>query len=273
MTSHTHTHSFASFPFDDPVSTAAFCTDAVARRRLYAQKVTHDRNGDWQFLDGSDEPLGEPVLVCMGCVFEHDPTLAEIAKLPRGWSAWRDEHGGPWERWEREQDENDDEEDESAHACDVEEMERKALADIAEHGLHILHVREREDSPPFTYSIGVKKSLGMPELIMVGLRPEVAHAAINECYRQMKAGEPIGPGARVKDLLGGGFECVLVEVPPEAMREYMRWNLWLYDGADFRAWQIVYPTTSGVFPWEPHVPEGFLWWQPLLGSAPQDRTA
>lgn len=265
-----HSHSFAHFPFDDPVDTAAFCTDAVARRRLYAQKVTHDTDGDWQFIDGGDDPLGEPVLVCLGCVFEHDPTLAGIADLPRGWSAWRDEHGGPWERWEREEEE-DEGDGEDAHACDTDAMERQALADIDAYGLHVLHVGEGEDAPPFTYSMGIEKSLGMPELIMVGLRPEVAHAAINECYRQMKAGKAIGPGSRVRDLLGGDFECVIVEVPPEAIRKYLRWNLWLYAGADFRAWQIVYPTTSGVFSWDPDVPESFLWWQPLLGAAPERR--
>ena len=261
-----HTHSFTHWPFDDPVDTAAFCTEGVAQRRLPALQVTHDIDGDWQFLDASSDDPGQPVIACLGCVLEHDPTLAQIADLPPGWSAWRDEAGGEWERWEREyEEENGDAA--AAHACDDDAAERKALADIEEYGLHIIHVREEDEMAPFSYSIGIGKSLGMPELIVIGLRPEVAHAAINECYRQMKAGIAIAPGVRVEDLLGGGFECVIGEVARERMRDYMGWAFWLYDGPGFRAWQIVYPSTAGVFPWEPEAPAGFKAWQPLL--APQ----
>lgn len=263
----THAHSFAHWPFDDPVDTLTYCTEAVAQRRLPALAVTHDRDGDWQFLDGTSDEPGRPVLVCLGCVFEQDPSLAAIADLPHGWRAWRDEAGGAWERWEKEYDDEDEGQDEhDAHACNGEAAERKALADIEEFGLHIIHVREEGKLPPFSYSIGIGKSLGMPELIVIGLRHEVAHAAINECYRQMQAGAAIAPGARLKDLLGGGFECVTSEVPPERFRDYMGWARWLYGGDDFRAWQIVYPNTAGVFPWEPDAHEGFRTWQPLLAG-------
>ena len=106
---------------------------------------------------------------------------------------------------------------------------------------------------------------------MVGLRHEVAQAAINACYAQMKAGEPIGPGARVKGLLAGDFECVILPVSPSHYREYMGWAWWLYDGPDFRAWQIVFPSTEGVFPWEPAASDWFRNWQPLLGEGPPEQ--
>lgn len=267
----THIHTFAHWPFDDLVDTVTFCTEGVAQRRLPALMVTHDVDGDWQFLDGTSDEPGQPMLVCLGCVFEHDASLAQVADLPRGWSAWRDEAGGEWERWENEYEE-DDEQVPGGHACDDEASEWKALADIEEHGLHIIHVREEGELPPFSYSIGIGKSLGMPELIVIGLHAEVAHAAINECYRQMKNGAVLAPGTRVRDLLGGGFECVIGEVPPARLRDYMGWARWLYDGDDFRAWQIVYPSTAGVFPWEAEAPQGFRTWQPLL-AAPRGQPA
>jgi len=262
-----HTHAFSHWPFGDPIATLSYCTAGVADRSLPVRMVAHDVDGDWQFLDGTNDEPGEPVLLCLGCVFEADSSLADISDLPRGWRAWRDEPGDAWERWEAARDE--DESGEEDDCCiDKEAAERKALADIAEYGLHVLSVREGPDSPPFTYSIGIQQSLGMPELIMVGLKSNVAHAAINECYRQMKEDGGIAPGARVKDLLGGDFECLVIEVAPEHHKPYLGWALWLNKGLDFRAWQIVYPSTANVYPWEPEASDGFRKVQPLLGARP-----
>lgn len=95
-----HTHDFSHWPFADPVNTTTFCTKLVARRDFPVLLVSHDWDGDWQFLDATSDDPGEPVILCLGCVFENDQTLAEIADLPVGWSAWRDYVGGPWEREE-----------------------------------------------------------------------------------------------------------------------------------------------------------------------------
>jgi hypothetical protein len=248
----THTHAFAIWPFPDAVNTATFCTERVAHQRFAVLQVSHEEDGDWQFLDATTEDPGKPVMLCLGCVFERDASLAQIADLPRGWSAFRPHVGAEWERW-REHAEPDD-------------GEQKALDDIVAHGLHIIHVMEEDGLPPFSYSIGIGQSLGMPELIVIGLKHEVAQAAINECYRQMKTGTRLEAGVRVADLLGGGFECVIGEVAPARFREYMGWAIWLYKGEHFHAHQIIYPTTSGAFPWEAEASEWFKNWQPLLDA-------
>ena len=41
---------------------------------------------------------GGPVLVCMHHPIDADPTLKELADLPIGWCAERDEPGKPWVR-------------------------------------------------------------------------------------------------------------------------------------------------------------------------------
>nr|WP_233410612.1 DUF4262 domain-containing protein [Rugamonas sp. CCM 8940] len=196
-------------------------------------------------------------MLCLGCVYERDATLAQIGDLPRGWSAYRICIGADWERWEKSPEADDCEQE-------VNDGEQKALAHIEEYGLHIISVNEEDDLPPFSYSIGIEQSLAMPDLIVVGLRHEVAQAVINECYRQMKSGKLIAPGSRVADLLGGEFECVIGEVSPANIKEYMGWALWLYKGANCRAHQIIFPSTAGVFPWEPEASEWFRNWQPLL---------
>ena len=246
----THTHSFSHWPFADSVDSVAFCTGEVACGRLPVLQVTHDIKGDWQFLDASSDQPGGCKLLCLGCVVERDPSLAQLGDLPPGWSAWRASIGASWERGQAGSDE---------YAA-----ERRALDNIDTYGLHILNVAADGELPPFSYSIGVQQSLGLPELIVVGLRHEVAQSAINACYLQMKAGALIVPGARVAGLLGGGFECEIREVAPAHFREYMGWAWWLYDGPGFCALQIVFPNIAGVFPWEPQADDWFRNWQPLL---------
>jgi hypothetical protein len=254
-----HTHDFPAWPFGDAIDTTAYCTTHVAQRRLPALQVAHDVDGDWQFLDASTDDPGEAVLLCMGCVIEHDTTLAQLSDLPCGWSAFRNEVGASWERWRNKP--------EPEHVCNTAAGEEKAMADIEKFGLHIISVMEEGGLPPFSYSIGIGQSLGLPELIVVGLKNSVAHYAINACYDQMKAGTVMAPGVFITGLLGGGFSCAIGAVDPSHFKEYMGWALWLYEGANFRALQIIFPSTANVFPWEPAASVSFRDRQPLLAAA------
>lgn len=256
-----HLHTFSRFPFADPVNSLAYCTTLVVHAHLPVLQVAHDDDGAWQFLDATTDDIGEPVLMCLGCVFERDATLSEIADLPRGWGAYREYVGAAWERWQKAPAE--DEADEQADGKDAESGDAKALADIEEYGLHIISVTGDGDAPPFCYSIGIGKSLGMPELIVIGIKPALATSMINACYRQMATGVPFTPGARVADLIEG-FDCEIGDVAPAHYRRYMGWALWLYEGSSFRALQIIYPDMEGVFPWEPQAHQDFRDWQPLL---------
>ena len=270
-----HAHDFPNWPFPIAMNTVTYSTAKIVHERFPVLQVSHDHDGDWQFLDATTDEPGECLLLCFGCVYERDATLAEISDLPLGWSAFREKVGAEWERWENPPDEDaaaaaDADADDDHKCANREDAEAKALADIAEYGLHVISVMEDGDLPPFTYSLGIEQSLGMPELIVIGLKSNVAHSAINECYLQMKADPSIGQGSCIAGLLGGDFECLIGEVSPERAKEYMFWTTWLYKGSEYRARQIIYPSTSGVFPWEPEATEWFRSWQPLLARVAAD---
>jgi hypothetical protein len=256
-----HIHKFSDWPFPCPENNVAFCTAKVAREQIPVLQVSHDAEGDWQCLDATTEDPGECVLMCLGCVVERDPTLLQISDLPPGWSAYRAQVGAAWERWQKPVEEDDEAVDDACDSSDA-----KALADIAAYGLHIIQVAEEDELPPFSYSIGIETTLGLPELIVIGLQPAVAGAAINECYRQMKSGAAIKPGELVSGLLGGDFKCLIGEVSPSYFTQYMGWARWLHKGNEFRAYQIIFPDTAGVFPWEPVASEWFRNRQPLLAA-------
>jgi hypothetical protein len=105
-----HTHHFDTWPFPDNLQTLSYCTAKVACENFPVLQVAHDHDGDWQFLDATTDEPGECVLLCLGCVYERDSTLSEIADLPRGWGAFRSAVGATWERWQKplETDEGDE---------------------------------------------------------------------------------------------------------------------------------------------------------------------
>jgi hypothetical protein len=72
--------------------------DHVHSEGMPILRVCHDSDGDWQFLCGGDHSKSRPVIVCLGCAFERDPDLEQIADLPPGWAAEREELPGSWVR-------------------------------------------------------------------------------------------------------------------------------------------------------------------------------
>jgi hypothetical protein len=145
----------------------------------------------------------------------------------------------------------------------MEAGEQKALADIEQYGCHVLHVVAENDLPPFSYSVGIQRSSGAPEVIVIGLKQPLSHFIVNEYNRRVRAGERFMAGQRVSGFIEG-FDCEFRAVHASRHGDYMGWDMWLYGGGPFDALQLVYPTTSGVWPWDPEPDQWLQAWQPLL---------
>ena len=96
-----HQHSFdpSMWPFEEPANTAAFTTTRVLYDNFPVLVVSHDEDGEWQFLCGTTTASSDGLVVCLGCAYERDLTLSQVADLPQGWQAQRRHVGGPWERY------------------------------------------------------------------------------------------------------------------------------------------------------------------------------
>jgi hypothetical protein len=129
---------------------------------------------------------------------------------------------------------------------------------------------EDGDLPPFAYSVGIQKTSQVAELIIIGLKRPLAHFVINEYNRRVRGGERFEAGQAASGFLQG-FDGQLRPVHPSHYREYLGWDLWLYNGPEFRVLQFVYPTVEGVWPWEPSASEWLRARQPLLDTpAPEN---
>lgn len=60
--------------------------------------VSHDDDGSWQFLDSDEASMDDAAVVALEEMLRHDPTIAELADLPRGCTATRDGPDEPWSR-------------------------------------------------------------------------------------------------------------------------------------------------------------------------------
>jgi hypothetical protein len=88
-----------NWPFDQPRN----CRTLTMRQILDGSEpillVSHDaEDHEWQFIGTSDASVPDGRLVCLEEIVRLDPTILDVADLPPGWQAVRDEVGGRWTR-------------------------------------------------------------------------------------------------------------------------------------------------------------------------------
>jgi hypothetical protein len=138
--------------------------------------------------------------------------------------------------------------------------------DIAEIGWTVMGI---EAKPPFCYTIGLQRNYQHPELIVFGLKYEIAHTFLNQIGFSIQAGESYIPGLKY-DTLAQGFDTQFIEVLPHHFREYLGtlvgYYQYLDDATSLKALQLVWPDPQNRFPWEEGHDKKFLDFQPLLNS-------
>jgi hypothetical protein len=100
MAAHFHRFVENEWPFKDAVNTAAFTTTRVVNENYPVLLVTHEADGDWQILCGTTKSKKDRLIICLGCAFENDRSIGEVADLPLGWKAWRTSRDSSWQRAE-----------------------------------------------------------------------------------------------------------------------------------------------------------------------------
>jgi Domain of unknown function (DUF4262) len=239
-----HAHS-GPWPFRETQNTAVFICGEVASGAPILRAV-HDAEGDWQFLCGGlhSEGAGDkPLLVCFACTVARDAALLELSDLQRNRAAERPEPGAAWNR--------------------VDLHEEFIRSAVQEHGWSVQLIPEGGDGEPaFAYSVGLHKTVGAGELIVLGLGLDSMGAMINRLGDKLRAGERPRPGEDIDEILEG-FPVRLRRVATrQDERAHVGYALWFNGGADFPLWQVLWPDREGRFPGEPGCTVER--WQPLL---------
>ena len=148
----------------------------------------------------------------------------------------------------------------------MDESDKRLLENIAKFGCQVMHISEEDDLPPFAYSVGIQKSSSAPEVVVIGLKQPLAHSVVNEYNKRIRNGEKFEIGKNYSNFIEG-FEVLVSKVDKSHYREYFGFNRWLYEGDNFDIVQLVYPNTSGIWPWQKESDDWFRSWQPVLASA------
>src|SRR4051812_47546917 len=92
---HGHAFDHSTWPFSDPMNAVAITTKRVFHESYPILLISHDSDGDWQVLCGTTTESEQAIVICLGCAYERDKTIGQVADLPRGWSAWRADVNSP----------------------------------------------------------------------------------------------------------------------------------------------------------------------------------
>jgi hypothetical protein len=148
--------------------------------------------------------------------------------------------------------------------------EQKVLADISEYGWHCMNVVEDDGQPPWSFTIGLYETWAHPELIITGRSRATAHEMLSCLVAEIEDGRPpdlTDPSAYT--LVG--IPCRFLEVHARHYTDYVGFARWFYRGKHFPLYQIVWPSTDGLYPFDKAAPRSFKDWQPVLGREPKSQ--
>ena len=143
--------------------------------------------------------------------------------------------------------------------------EKKVIADVERFGWHCVNVFAEGNAPPWSFSVGFYDSWRKPELIIVGLKREVAHGILHIAATAVSSGGELDY-SRPTDQLTEGYSCCFVEVPKHRYYEHVGIARWFYGGNGFPLYQVVWPSKEGL-PWHAEAARSFREWQTVLGDA------
>jgi hypothetical protein len=130
------------------------------------------------------------------------------------------------------------------------EGERKAIEDVRKYGVHILDVFDDEGAKPdFSYTVGLWHTHGHPEILISGLKESLRQRLLNNLNHMIGNGRQFRDGQSYTDVIDN-YRCYFQEFPKQLYREYLGWDRWFYDGDDFEAVQMLWPSVDHIFPWD-----------------------
>jgi hypothetical protein len=240
------TEAAGAFRFEEAPNTDIFtCRHVIAGSPILY--VSHDREGDWQFLCGQESHSSEDgLVVSLGGMAERDPTVNALAKMSTGHYAERATQEAQW--------------------TVTDEAESFILDCVKDPGwaVQLIDAGDTTDEPAFAYTVGLFHNYKHSELIVFGLRPELMHSMLNIVAERIKAGRTFAPGDRLAEVIEG-FEVTLRAVLlPKSFKEHVGYARWFYKGNAFPLFQVVWPDLHARFPGEPGTTGTFNRQQPML---------
>lgn len=143
------------------------------------------------------------------------------------------------------------------------EAEQAIKLKIETYGWTLMFVskQQRQQGPDWAYTIGLLKSFGHPEVVIVGASRDGSAAFLNTVAEQVRDGRRFSPGVRVQSVCEPPFVCAFKSVPSSAAPFFLGAACRYYGDADrFTCLQMFVADRDNCLPWEPGAdPESRRW--------------
>jgi hypothetical protein len=126
-------------------------------------------------------------------------------------------------------------------------------------------IPEDDVGPPFAYSVGLYRTFGNPEVIVLGLDLDLMHRMINMIGEEVRRGRRFADGGAASGILEG-YDVRFHAVARRHYPEHFGYTHWFYKGDNFPALQCLWPDKQGRFPTDGDFAEPLRARQPLLVS-------
>jgi hypothetical protein len=242
-----HDHPSAEdFRFSADRHTGVFTCRHVWANGRPILRVSHDAEGDWQFLCDEDhtDAAADCLLVCLEHIVSRDPSVNELATMCTAHVATRERLDAPWKI----EDETPD------NIRDV----------IDEYGWWVGLIQEDGEAPGFAYTIGLYEKFGHPEIIIFGLAPDSMHGILNHCGDMIRDGKRFPVGESVSGVLDSYDVRFRAVTAKASYAEYLGYGCRHYGDRVFPVLQLLWPDKQHRFPGDDGAADFLAKRQPLL---------
>ena len=112
-------------------------------------------------------------------------------------------------------------------------------------------------SRAFFYTTGFTETLGVPEVVIVGLHPGVASSLLNDLGARLRTMTPderaraVAEGATMSNLLANGLDVAFRSLGTYAYAGHLNTTAAVLGRRDFAVLQLLWPDTSNRLPTDP----------------------
>ena len=143
-----------------------------------------------------------------------------------------------------------------------EELLARSRRDIEVHGWGLIHV-EGGEGAGLTYTVGLTRFHGHPELVVSGLEAEQAAGLLGDLAEDVRAGLRLADGDVLAEQCCPDHRLQLVRVlDPRLLAQAQQ--IYASSAGLVPALQVVYTDDDGYWPWEPDWADGH-WCHPVFG--------
>jgi hypothetical protein len=151
------------------------------------------------------------------------------------------------------------------------DTQRQELNAIAKDGCAAVKVLERNDprAPEWAYTVGLHHSYGHPEILIIGLENELTQVLLQNINSRIRDKSLSFRHGTVWNDVIVGYDCYFQRIDPVDYGEWFAANRWFYGDNNFEAVQMLWPSVSGIYPWQSEADPYLRWDQPMLTVVPK----